>query len=286
MGGRIRKVLSGKRPGPGAHTIADSVDASNLDAWLTATLPAFLGPVGVPKVDKYLCNSLRDSLEPKRTTGIDQWTYLREFRSVLPGARLLDFGCGRGLARKRTERLGYCWHGLDLADSPESKQRESDERVTLYDGLDIPFEDESFDAVLSIQSLEHVEDSSKSISELSRILKRGGCLVGSTSHLEPYHSLSTTNYTPLGFQGLLRRNGMRLERIHPGIDALGLLLRKLFMSLGNKDLAGSTGAWFHDRSPLNAFLLDLASRQKLTTRETNCLRLQFCGTFRFAAFKR
>jgi 2-polyprenyl-3-methyl-5-hydroxy-6-metoxy-1,4-benzoquinol methylase/asparagine synthetase B (glutamine-hydrolysing) len=258
----------------------------DLERWLAESIEDLFGRGGRPAIDKSLLREFGDRLETKRIKGIDHWTYLRESRSGLPGAELLDFGCGRGRARRRVERLGFSWRGLDIADSSESKQRESDVDVTLYDGYEIPLEASSVDVVLSIQSLEHVADISKTVSELSRVLKPGGKLVGSTSHLEPYHSMSTMNYTPLGFKNLLEERGMNLERIHPGIDGLSLLLRKLVMALGGKHEKESLSGWFHDRSPLNAFLLDLAEREKLSAREINCLRLQFCGTFRFAAVKR
>jgi len=54
--------------------------------------------------------------------------------------------------------------------------------------LNLPFKDESFDAVVSDQVLEHVEGSPQdAINETIRVLKPGGLLVHATCFLNPIH---------------------------------------------------------------------------------------------------
>ena len=43
-------------------------------------------------------------------------------------------------------------------------------------GEELPFKDETFDAVLSLNVLEHVKDPFKASSEISRVLKKGGII--------------------------------------------------------------------------------------------------------------
>jgi hypothetical protein len=42
------------------------------------------------------------------------------------------------------------------------------------------------------------------------VLKVGGYLVGSVSHLEPYHGYSTFNYTPYGFRIICQRYALEV----------------------------------------------------------------------------
>jgi len=54
--------------------------------------------------------------------------------------------------------------------------------------LNLPFEDQSFDAIVSDQVLEHIEGSpQKAIDETFRILKKGGIALHTTCFLNPIH---------------------------------------------------------------------------------------------------
>jgi ubiquinone/menaquinone biosynthesis C-methylase UbiE len=91
--------------------------------------------------------------------------------------------------------------------------------MTFFDGGTLPFPDDCFDVVFSNQSLEHVHDTGEAISEIARVLRPRGCLVGSVSQLEPYHGFSTFNYTAFGFKQLCTEAGLEIECLHTGIDA-------------------------------------------------------------------
>jgi ubiquinone/menaquinone biosynthesis C-methylase UbiE len=94
------------------------------------------------------------------------------------GRGVLDAGCGKGrfsrvlAARYPSAKL---W-GVDVSDamlrhaSPVAQTR----RGSL---LDLPFADGSFDAVFSVEALEHALDPETAIGELARVLRPGGRLV-------------------------------------------------------------------------------------------------------------
>lgn len=95
-------------------------------------------------------------------------------------AKILDVGCGAGLLANPLSERGYDVTGVDL--SKESLLCAGNHDTTkkvkyLYgNALDLPFEDKSFDVVLAMDLLEHVDMPVKVIKECSRILRSHGLL--------------------------------------------------------------------------------------------------------------
>src|SRR5262245_9007800 len=100
----------------------------------------------------------------------------------LRGKRLLDLGCGNGAQTVRLLDRFESTVGLDVVREHLDVLRTHVPpgvhcRAVWYDGGRIPFDDASFDAVLSIETLEHVEDEMRTLSEMFRVLEPGGVLV-------------------------------------------------------------------------------------------------------------
>lgn len=109
---------------------------------------------------------------------------------------MLDLGCGRGTLSFVLAKLGYRVFGVDIyfeggsartsyvleeaVQKPlwnkTSKLCNHKAEFKFYDGLNLPFEDDSFDCVFTYAVLEHVENLQKTLSEIGRVLKRGGVL--------------------------------------------------------------------------------------------------------------
>jgi len=209
----------------------------------------------------------------------------REFgEGVCNTIHFLDLGCGAGNSFDTFRKSSTCieWLGMDITVSQEVNSRtRCDATFISYDGINIPLRDASMDIVYSHQVFEHVRRPSELLPQAFRVLKPGGWLVGSTSHLEPYHSRSHWNYTPYGFSSLLNEAGFSDVRVRPGIDGLTLILRRL-LSYAKIQL----GPWFFEHeSPLNV-LIEVSGRiSGMEIRKRAILKLLFCGHFIFIARK-
>jgi SAM-dependent methyltransferase len=199
--------------------------------------------------------------------------------------RVLDLGCGTGSSFKQftSGSRPVSWIGMDIAKSQEVNGRAvKGYPLCTYDGINLPLRSGAIDLVYSHQVFEHVRNPEMVLSEILRVLKNGGCFVGSTSHLEPYHSRSYWNFTPFGFCSLLKAAGFSRIVVRPGIDGFSLIVRRL---LAFAKLSGLLEPFFVRESPLN-ISMEVALRVLRTdVRRRNALKLLFAGQFCFGAVK-
>lgn len=83
-------------------------------------------------------------------------------------SKILDFGCGNMIYRPYFEAQGVTYHGIDIGESPENNGG-----YQVYQGGQLPFEDGTFDSIISTQVFEHLEDIRFYASELERVTKKG-----------------------------------------------------------------------------------------------------------------
>lgn len=103
--------------------------------------------------------------------------------------RILELGCGNGLLWKENiERIPAGWT-ITLSDLSAGMLDSAWRNLVVtgrafqfkeIDAQSIPFEDETFDAVLANHMLYHIPDRPKAIAELQRVLKPGGRLFATT----------------------------------------------------------------------------------------------------------
>lgn len=109
-----------------------------------------------------------------------KWVNLEKFLYGLDG-RLLDIGCADGTTTKQIKkRFPHMEiYGIDLySDAIKFAQKDS-ANITFKraDAHKLPFGNNYFDAITTIEVLEHMHNSEQVLKELHRVLKPGGTLV-------------------------------------------------------------------------------------------------------------
>jgi methionine biosynthesis protein MetW len=154
------------------------------------------------------------------------------------GARVLDLGCGTGGMLAQLKRTRGCsGYGVELDDANVHAcvQRGVDVlQLNLEEGLAL-FEDQSFDVVLQLQTLQHLRNTERMLQETARVGRIGIVSFPNFAHWPnrlrvatgrmpvtkalPYEWYDTPNIrvgTFADFEVLARKNGLRVT------DAFGL----------------------------------------------------------------
>ena len=95
--------------------------------------------------------------------------YLIELAFLDPGSRWLDMGAGDGSTIRLLRELGHRAEGIDLSPRGED--------VIRGDYLKAPFENETFDGIISQCSFYVSGNVPAALTEASRMLRKGGKLV-------------------------------------------------------------------------------------------------------------
>jgi SAM-dependent methyltransferase len=91
--------------------------------------------------------------------------------------RLLDLGCGTGTMLAHLRQFGEV-EGLDADErAVEFCRARGESRVRLLDGPELPLPDETFDVVTALDVLEHIEDDTRALREIARVMRPGGLLL-------------------------------------------------------------------------------------------------------------
>ena len=125
--------------------------------------------------------ALQSVIDPNDTRGLKNLYILRLRDGVLLGAlpdrdlSLLDFGCGSGNLSRSLATPGRRITGIDI--SPELLEIAVEQndpsicKVVLYDGGDIPFDDQSFDYVATYVVLNHIVDDDQLVRTLQGVMR-------------------------------------------------------------------------------------------------------------------
>ena len=119
----------------------------------------------------------------RQTRDSEHLARILEFVNISEGMRILDLGTGSGYLSFpiAMNNPGCEVIGLDIVSAAleANRARVVAEGITnlsfiSYDGIDFPFEDDSFDLIVTRYALHHFPDIEHSIGEVSRVLTEGG----------------------------------------------------------------------------------------------------------------
>ena len=136
-------------------------------------------------------------------------TIWRDLSEVLPDVRgsVLDVGCGLQPYR-HLFHPGVRYHGIDDAEA-KSHFGFDVEDVVYYSGNRWPVQDRRMDFILCTETLEHLPDPRRFLSEAIRCLRPGGQALFTVPFAVRWHYIPHDywRYTPSGLERLLRQAG-------------------------------------------------------------------------------
>lgn len=158
---------------------------------------------------------------------------IREASNYVHGT-VLDIGCGTKPYKKYFRCKQYI--GVEIAET-EIKNSKHD---VLYDGVNLPFNDSSFDTVLCFEVIEHVKEPHKFIREMARVLKNRGTLILSSPQDIFPHGIPNDyyRYTKYGLEFLAKDAGLEPVKYLKTTGSFGtvgfLLVNAIFNITGNR----------------------------------------------------
>jgi len=113
---------------------------------------------------------------PKPITRAENHEQILAMLSPLPRGRILDAPCGEGALAIRLKEMGFDVACCDIDPALFKLEDLAVQYAELNLGK-VPFEDESFDYVASVNGLHRLWNPANAIKEYARVLKPGGTLV-------------------------------------------------------------------------------------------------------------
>lgn len=155
--------------------------------------------------------------------------YLNKNKKIKKGKKILDVACGKGLFLKVAKKRGLEIFGLDISNVAINKAKEIIKGGNFMAGSaeEMPYQDEEFDYITCLGSLEHFSRPEKGAQEISRVLKKDGVALVYVPNLmflghiylayrdgvmpsEGQQGFSEVFYTYKGWKKLLEDNGLKV----------------------------------------------------------------------------
>lgn len=115
--------------------------------------------------------------ENRRYALVNRWdpAHLRTVDRLLPLARnerVLEVGCGSGHLTKRLAERGVDIVGIDA--NSNAAEVAGTNRVLHMRAEQLDFDDNEFDALISVHAIEHIPELDEALAEMARVLRPGG----------------------------------------------------------------------------------------------------------------
>jgi ubiquinone/menaquinone biosynthesis C-methylase UbiE len=144
--------------------------------------------------------------------------------------KLLDVGCGSGYILSQIENYFQEAFGIDMsAEALDFGRRFTDAKLMLANAEKLPFDDSTFDCVVSTDAFEHIPDDLAAVKEVWRVLKEKGSfivysptqcgLLSKTKLVDLYHTSETSYlldqryYTKQSLKNIIEKAGLKVNYI-------------------------------------------------------------------------
>ncbi len=122
---------------------------------------------------------------------MEHWHRYASCAGIVRGLKVLDVACGEGYGSSLLARSAASVSGVDISvEAVAHAQAEYGGVQNLSfiraSAADLPFEDASFDAVISFETLEHLFEQDQMLAQIRRVLKPGGFLIISSPNKAIY----------------------------------------------------------------------------------------------------
>jgi len=154
--------------------------------------------------------------------------------------RILDLACGTGYGSEYLGEVAGQVVGVDRAPDVVARSRDRYRNLRIsflaMDGCALGFRDESFDCVVSQDTIEHIIDDRRFVAEVARVLRQTGTLVIFTPHgkgaaykpedpyhvreynQEEFHAILSPHFSTIRWFG--RRQGSRMKAAEQSMDTV------------------------------------------------------------------
>jgi len=159
-----------------------------------------------------------------------RWSLFRKSVTKKKGSKILDVGCNHGRWSYKMYDLGFKIYGFDISSKAIelAKKNKGKRKIEFFysKAVDIKFEKNYFDVIVSVTVLQHILDKKefeKSLKKLIDITKKGGeiFLIESAPMKKKVRKLNyKEEWTLSNFRKIFEENGCYLEKTR-GLDFVG-----------------------------------------------------------------
>jgi ubiquinone/menaquinone biosynthesis C-methylase UbiE len=129
----------------------------------------------------YTINPKKIETSSKYTNKLDHLKYLLKKYNNKKYKKMLDIGCEDCFQVKTIAKFfnikDYSCINIDNWDNKSYGLSRLDCNFTIYDGVNIPYDNNSIDVIIIFQTLHHVQNLNEFINNVKRVLKKDGLLI-------------------------------------------------------------------------------------------------------------
>lgn len=156
---------------------------------------------------------------------------IKKYSCEISGS-LLDVGCGRKPYRSLFNVESYI--GMDIEN--EGHDHSNEDIDVYYDGNQFPFDDNTFDAIITNQVFEHVFNPDTFLKEMHRVLKLNGKLLLTVPFVWDEHEQPNdfARYSSFGLKYEIEKNGFKIAKQSKSVNDIRVIFQLLNMYIFKK----------------------------------------------------